>query len=135
MKIHLMSDLHLDHYKDQGNDFLDGLKGGADVCVLAGDIGTARFPDQLRKVFRRCAELYPYVVYVPGNHEFYRTTPTAAWHNIRLAATGLSTVHILDKSSVEIMGRRFLGGTMWFRNTEDARCLTALHENAPEGVF
>ena len=116
MKIHLMSDLHLEFYKNDGQSFLDTLKGDAFVCVLAGDITTAKNPNRLRTVFETCSKVYPYTIYVPGNHEIYGTTLENAWNNINEAKLGLDNVFALHCFSVTINGYRFIGDTAWFRD-------------------
>lgn len=130
MRLHLISDTHFETYPDQGHDFVHQLRAEqeraqVDVLVAAGDIATARYPDQFRRFFEVLAAVYPHIVFVPGNHEYYLTDREHAWHNIRLAAGTLPNVHLLDRSSVVINGRTFHGHTMWFRDTKTARNHTA----------
>jgi hypothetical protein len=116
MRIHLLSDLHL----ESGPYTLPaGL--ACDVVVAAGDIG----------VGTRGAEFlgtlpWP-VVYVPGNHEYYPDADGRV-HDvgdrlaaIRAAARG-TNVHVLDGGAVVIDGTRFLGATLWtdFGGANDA---------------
>ena len=70
-----MSDIHLEHYtvafeKDlKPAQFVQpGL--GADVLVLAGDIGNPDEPTY-RYFLSWCSKSWPAVVVVAGNHEFY----------------------------------------------------------------
>ena len=100
MKVHILSDLHLE-FEDFAPPATD-----ADVVVLAGDIGggtdgiewaAGQFPDRP-------------VVYVPGNHEYYD-------HDIgftgELVAAAPDYVHVLSDGAVELGGVRFLGCTLW----------------------
>jgi Icc-related predicted phosphoesterase len=103
MKIQVLSDLHLEF----GHPF-EVTRTNADVVVLAGDIhlGTAgirwaqaTFSDQP-------------VVYVAGNHEFYKHHWTKLLVELRRAAAG-SNVHFLEDDEVLLGGLRFLGCTLW----------------------
>lgn len=116
-----MSDLHLDTYPDRGHAFIEALPAGqADVCVLAGDITTARFPDDLRWIYSDLAARYEHVLHVPGNHEYYGTTPDRAHRSMELAeahATGPGRIWtITEPEHVTIDGVTFFGGTLWFRD-------------------
>lgn len=73
MKIHILSDLHLEHntkLETIGDDSPD-----ADVLVLAGDIVDGKILASNRHVFNTFMESakkkYPNIVYVYGNHEYY----------------------------------------------------------------
>ena len=102
MRVHVLADLHLEF------GLADIPTSDADVVVLAGDIDVGtnglewirwRFPNQR-------------VIYVLGNHEFYRqnltTLTTALKHE-----TENSHIHLLENSVVELCGVTFLGCTLW----------------------
>lgn len=102
MRIHVLSDLHIEiaAYQPQPVE--------CDVVVLAGDIGThvqgiewgrRMWPDRE-------------ILYVPGNHEFYRHERTQTLQQMHIFARGLG-VHLLDNDEVVIAGVRFLGSTLW----------------------
>jgi predicted phosphodiesterase len=48
---------------------------GVDVLVLAGDITMARHYEDLASVFKPLARKYRHILYVPGNHEYYKSSP------------------------------------------------------------
>ena len=117
MNIHVLSDLH--------NEFevFEPELSGADVVVLAGDIDVGtRGIEWAARTFK-----VP-VVYVAGNHEFYRDV----WHSLptRLAAAAAATpqVQFLDDSATVINGVRFIGSTLWtdFRLFGEERRLHAM---------
>jgi len=103
MKIHILSDLHLEHahYIPECVD--------TDVIVLAGDIGVGTSGiDWAKEHFEKT------VLYVPGNHEYHDPCLSMAEHMAAMkeAAEG-SNVMLLDNDMVEIGGLRFLGSTLW----------------------
>ena len=61
-------------------------------------------------------------MYVPGNHEYYGTSTTIADANLSVVEMAHSNLHVLrDGVPVTIDGRRFIGGTMWFKEIPNAR--------------
>jgi Icc-related predicted phosphoesterase len=104
MKIHVLSDLHLEFSNYQPSDEADQ----ADVIVLAGDIwikdhgvywARATWPDHE-------------IVYVAGNHEFYNADRGNVISRLKEAAQETG-VRFLENDEVVIGGVRFLGCTLW----------------------
>jgi len=114
MKIQLWSDLHLEFNNDWGGRFLDTHGPAAETLVLAGDITSAAFREPIDLVFASTSMRWKHVVYVPGNHEFFKTSLTEGWANIRAAAQDRPNVHVLDNEGVTLDGVRFFGGTGWY---------------------
>ncbi len=102
MRIHVLSDLHVEiaSYHPQ--------PVACDVVVLAGDIGN----HVQGIVWARHVWPDKEVVYVPGNHEYYRQERTETLQQMRVVARE-SGVHLLDNDEVVIGGIRFLGSTLW----------------------
>lgn len=122
MKLHILSDLHLEF------STFEPFKTDADVVVLAGDIGKgtnginwarSAFPDKN-------------ILYVPGNHEFYGADRPETLAAIRAAAQECG-VHLLDEDEIVINGVRFLGCTLWtdFRLFGDDR----KHQTIVAGMY
>ena len=120
MKILIMSDLHFEQYQDRGISFIKDLKSeGVDVLVLAGDIlSTSTYSTRLN-VFKAFCDKYPHVVFVAGNHEMYGNSVYRVENQLMRLANDLSNLHILDSSTVEINGQRFIGATGWFKKDPD----------------
>jgi Icc-related predicted phosphoesterase len=57
---------------------------------------------------------------VTGNHEYYNTTREVVNRSLQKVMKKYKNFHWLNNSSVEINGRRFLGGTMWFPDSREA---------------
>jgi len=83
MKLQIMSDLHLEMHADRGAEFIRNLDPtGVDVLVLAGDITMARHYEDLENVFKLLARKYRHILYVPGNHEYYKSSPKQVGRNL-----------------------------------------------------
>ena len=106
-KLWLMSDLHRDYAEWHPPAFVPD----ADVCVVAGDVGE-RLLKSLAWLRDTLAPLMP-VVYVAGNHDFYREGVVEARREAREHAADYPGVHFLDDSAVVLGGVRFVGATLW----------------------
>ncbi|MCC5612495.1 metallophosphoesterase [Nostoc sp. CHAB 5834] len=101
MKIHLLSDLHLEFQDFQPPET------DADVVVLAGDIHLKQHGVRwAQKHFKKP------VLMVAGNHEFYGNSLSRTIRKLKEAAAG-SNVQVLHDEAVVLDGVRFLGGTLW----------------------
>lgn len=100
MKIHLISDLHLE-FDNFAPEVLD-----ADVTVLAGDIHLrTRGVEWAKQTFTGR------VLYVPGNHEYYGGNLGRTL--VKMSDVGDDRVRVLDCERVDLDGVRFLGATAW----------------------
>lgn len=119
MKIQVVSDIHIEHY--QVYDYSKFFKpNGIDVLVLAGDIGncSSSYRDQLYSLLNKLSTMYPEIIYVDGNHEYYGCSISETREWLKKLDT-IPNLHWLDNEIIEINGQRFLGGTMWFPKPED----------------
>lgn len=106
MKIHLISDIHLESGPYQIPVDLD-----CDVIVAAGDIGVGTEGVEWLKTLEKP------VIYVLGNHEYWtkKDVPVdmhTVLKNIKDAAAG-SNVHVLENESIIIDDVLFFGATFW----------------------
>ncbi|WP_394792076.1 metallophosphoesterase [Rhodoferax sp.] len=120
MQIQLLSDLHLEVHPH----FVPTPAPGADVLVLAGDIGSYQAGSQLLDAgdadfgLARFSPLPQYagwptpVLFVPGNHEYDGLDFDAADARLRATCDRLGLVW-LERESVELLGTRFIGTTLW----------------------
>jgi Icc-related predicted phosphoesterase len=107
MKIWLFSDLHLEHTP------LASLQPPeADVCIAAGDISTNGIVPSMEWLNANIAPLMP-VVFVAGNHEFYRSSIIESLAAAKAAASDMPRVHFLHNRSIEIDDVLFVGATLW----------------------
>lgn len=119
MKLWVWSDLHLDA---QEVAWPASAPAGAQAIVCAGDLCHA--PD-LARTARGIVERYRLpIVFVPGNHEYYRGAFPSHARSLavdrRLMAEAAEAsrdwacrLHVLDNLAVELGGVRFVGGTLW----------------------
>jgi len=133
MKLQVMSDLHVEFHarppEIPGPDWDERISdAGADVLVLAGDIGKG---DQgVRWAAQEADRLGVRCIYVPGNHEFYRSEYGQTLGAMRSAAAG-TRVCLLSNNKAMIAGVRFLGTTLW----TDLRAYRGEHARGDSAEF
>jgi predicted MPP superfamily phosphohydrolase len=118
MKIQILSDLHLEHHRDDGESLIASLNfSGADLVLLAGDIvdfgiNAFRALDGIRSL---CAKATVTVLYIPGNHEYYGASPAFVDQNLLILEQQIDNLTVLRPDVIHVQqGHRFLGDTLWF---------------------
>ncbi|MDX0070884.1 metallophosphoesterase [Sinorhizobium meliloti] len=108
MRAWIFSDLHL--------EFDEGVRPlaipDADICICAGDIldgGPAASVDYLGTYV---AKFMP-VVFVPGNHEYYRSSIVEGAKLGSELAAAFPNLHFLNRDAIWLGGYRFIGATLW----------------------
>lgn len=123
MKIHLVSDLHLEFAP-----YPNGAPKGTDVVIAAGDIMKGpKGPFLLREIFGD----YVPIVYIAGNHEYYAHDITTNRMEI-LKYAEMYNVHYLDNDFCVIDGVTFVGGTLWtdFELHGEPNRIYSMHQGA-----
>ena len=114
MKIQLLSDLHLEahpHWQPIPSP-------GADLLVLAGDVGSYQGGSQLRDDDFGLARFSPLhgwptpVVFVPGNHEYDAQDFDVAHHRLRATCERLGLIW-LEREILVLQSVRLVGTTLW----------------------
>lgn len=102
MKIQILSDLHL--------EFGSGLLNftNADIVVLAGDVHVGT--KGIEWILNTIPETP--VIYVLGNHEYYKGAYPKTLDKIRDLAKN-TNVHVLENEMVTIENINFFGATLW----------------------
>ena len=119
MRIQLVSDVHTEFHPDRGTAWLNNMDAaGVDVLVVAGDLTLEPW---IPSVLSALCDRYPAVVYVTGNHEYYKSSRQRIHLLLTELCKHLPNLHWLNDDSVEIDGQRFVGGTLWFSLVGDGR--------------
>lgn len=134
MKIKVVSDLHLEF-----SDIIISNEEKCDVLVLSGDIMVAQdlhdhppplsggwYGDEYRQLGRRqagaqryrdfltrCSNLFPHVVYIAGNHEFYHGKWVQTLTTLSEECSKYPNVYFLERGFKKIDDVNFIGGTLW----------------------
>ena len=117
MKIQLLSDLHLEAHPH----FVPEPAPGADVLVLAGDIGSYQEGGQLGDEDFGLARFSPLpqwgawptpVLFVPGNHEYDAQDFDEAHQRLRRTCDKLG-IAWLERETLVLKQVRFVGTTLW----------------------
>lgn len=118
MKLHIVSDLHLDFYKDHGRKYIDNLEPAEDTTlIMAGDTGEYEWlTDWAVDILTPLTWKYAHVAYVLGNHEFYRSSFPDTLRAFKDLPNYLPNFHCLENETVEIEGVKLSGATLWFRD-------------------
>lgn len=117
MKIQLLSDLHLETHPH----FEPTPASGADVLVLAGDVGSYQPGSRLSDDLFGLARFSPLpqfagwptpVIYVPGNHEYDGLDFDEAHERLKRTCEQLG-IAWLERETLVMDGVRFVGTTLW----------------------
>lgn len=122
MRLQVMSDLHFEWHHDHGRSFAASIIPAAPILILAGDIVVLQDLEHFLPVLTVLCAKFEATVYIDGNHEWYGL-PSVDAGRVALArlAKMIPRFHVLRNSVVEIDGRRFLGGNMWFPDSRHVR--------------
>lgn len=121
MRIKQMSDLHLEF----SPDFRPTNNEKADILLLNGDICLASYFEKSEDspyygdamkfldFFEFCSKEYENVLYIPGNHEYYRGYIDTADDILRRSLKFLPNVHFLNNNTWTKDWVTFIGATLW----------------------
>ena len=124
MRIQILSDIHTEFHRDNGQSFCRGLRPtGVDVLLVAGDLGTVL---TVGPALDYLCPLYPVVIFVAGNHEFYLGSPDALRDRLEQAQQRHPNLHWLENDTITLGSQRFVGTTLWFPGTAAARALRGM---------
>jgi predicted phosphodiesterase len=106
MKIRLLSDVHHEFYEDKR---LYSNKG-EDVLVVAGDLNVGHL--SCWSALKQFADHVKHVIYVPGNHEYYRQSMVEFDSYMQRFSSG-TNIHFLNPGHITLEGVTFIGAALW----------------------
>jgi predicted phosphodiesterase len=118
MRIHLLSDLHLE-LKTRTIDFKEqNVQNKADILILAGDIGSP-YKENYNELLANVSGIYEKVIIITGNHEYYgKHTMHKVEEKIRDLCSKYNNVHFLQKEVFIYKRIRFVGCTLWSKGDQ-----------------
>jgi len=115
----ITSDLHIEYQNEKHVNPFDYITPSADILILAGDIGSLYKLDQLTSFIKILSTSFKYILYVPGNNEYYTCngyTPLSLEElETRLydLQDTIDNLYILNQNSVIINDICIVGCTLW----------------------
>lgn len=90
-------------------------KENADVLILAGDICVVQsfYQTCCEEFFDKCADEFEHVIYVTGNHEYYRGDIKKSFSKLKEFLSKRKNIHLLENELIDIDQYRFIGSTLW----------------------
>jgi Icc-related predicted phosphoesterase len=108
MRAWIFSDIHLEFDKA----FKWPRIPDADVCICAGDITDGGIVPSIEWLVANVLQSMP-VVFIPGNHEFYRSSVKEGLESGYAAMRRHKDFYLLDGDWVEFDDCRIVGATLW----------------------
>lgn len=121
MYVYITSDIHLECQDDVDySKLLKPPRHESSILVCCGDICSIYLFDKLKDFFKYATNLYKYVIYVPGNCEYYKpknVNNTITFSNLNSQLDSLSNIfnnlHILTDNSIIINDYLITGSILW----------------------
>jgi len=119
VEIQIASDLHIEYKNDHIPNPLDYITPTADILILAGDIGSLYKIEQLEGFLLKLSPHFKYIIYVPGNQEYYmfQEYKPLEMHflldRLYKIEQDITNLYILNKSSIMIEDVCITGCTLW----------------------
>lgn len=110
MSFDLISDLHLSFHNEK---ILSGLVPKSAVLAILGDVCEIKNYFRIKKFFEFVSSAWDYVLYVPGNHEFYGGEIEQSVDDMRSYLKQFRNIIIMDNDLVSIDNVRYIGSTLW----------------------
>jgi Icc-related predicted phosphoesterase len=115
-RIQIISDVHTEFHRDYGVNFCQNLPIIAGILVIAGDFATE---SNISKCISILAKRVENIVYVCGNHEYYNSSRSKIHKVLNELCVEFKNFHWLNNNSVVINKQRFIGATLWFKNSPE----------------
>jgi len=134
MKIHVLSDIHIEYLTSREiNEILFKINRGADVLVLAGDIGSP-WLSSYTVFLDHMTQKFPKIFLVCGNHEYYsdKKTVQETHTEIQRICDTYKNITFLQDKCEEYEGVLWIGTTLWSEVTPNTLVDTRDIAHIPE---
>lgn len=126
MKVSIVSDIHIDHYRREYSKYskekiFENIKNEekSELLIIAGDISSG---SDVLYTLEELTEYYPEIVFVRGNHDFWRNHFSKRILPPESSPHFLPNVHELEREIFTLKnGRRILGCTLWTECGPDSK--------------
>lgn len=126
MRVQIVSDLHLESFRDPLSSLRSISKGPkGDVLIMAGDICPIYHLRKWQNAMEYLCKRYSHVIYTPGNHEHYGMELDYSKHFLKEASKSWHNLHLTWLGTKHLMGVDFLQSTLWYEDKPD--CYIARH--------
>ena len=118
-KFQIVSDLHIEYKNNNVPDPLDFITPSAEILILAGDIGSFYKINQLYEFLNKICKYFKYVLYVPGNQEYYTfdeykpMSMNFLINRLYEIENSIHNLYVLNKSSILLDDVCIVGCTLW----------------------
>ena len=120
MLVQIASDIHIEKKFPQKvviTDFISPVEE-SEMLILAGDIGSIYQYEEFKHFFLSCKEYFKYVLYVPGNNEYYlrdgfQPKSMSALNNDLVTLCKETDVILLNNAYIETDTHIIFGSTWW----------------------
>lgn len=118
----IVSDLHIEYKNNNIPEPLSLLTPSADILILAGDIGSLYKFNQLKEFLKKLSKYFLFIIYVPGNHEYYKIENINPIEMEKLSQKFLlleieiNNLIILNKNYIKINDICIIGCTLWSKS-------------------
>lgn len=125
LSFQIVSDLHIEYKNNNIPNPLNYIKPVSQILVLAGDIGSLYKFEQLRGFLKKLCIHFEYVLYVPGNHEFYMqhdyedNTPLSLdvlLDRLLSIENEIDNLYVLNRRSIILNNICITGCTLWSKS-------------------
>ena len=85
------------------------------ILILAGDIDEIKKNENTRltKYLEECSNRFLKVIYILGNHEYYKSQFNSALTKLKSRSSHIKNLHILNNETLEIGNVTVIGSTLW----------------------
>jgi len=128
-----ISDTHMNMWKYSTAEAMPLFPGTCPILILAGDIGDPDEPT-LYRILEMVVQRYKTVIYVPGNHEFYKRetgskkTPASVLAWFKTLEEKWNNFHFFYRRTEVINGIRIIGATGWSTSPKETEWAHTISE-------